>query len=160
IGHERVEAPCLAGAVAVHDDDLRRPSRAGAAHRRVDLLGVQTAALLVHRIAARRLLPLDDSGHALHVADHEDLHRNATSPTSSFRLFSTGTLANSAKSGKNAASAGESARCAPSSTLSANPAPSAEAPHRSPSAPPFATHPTAARISRVSSESAPPINCG
>ena len=44
----------LAGAVAVHDDDLGRPRRLGAAHGGIDLLRVEAAALLVHRGAADR----------------------------------------------------------------------------------------------------------
>src|SRR3972149_6130988 len=42
---------------------------------RVDLFRVELAALLVHRIAARDLGPLDDPGDPLHVADHVDAHR-------------------------------------------------------------------------------------
>src|SRR5581483_4427769 len=71
---ERVEAPRPAGAVVVHDDDLRRAGRLRAAHRRVDLLGVEDAALLVELLAAGALLPLDDAGDALHVADDVDAH--------------------------------------------------------------------------------------
>ena len=74
VGHERVERPAAAGAVAIHDDDLGRPRRFRAAHGRVDLLGVEAPALLVHRVAAARLLPLDDAGDAFHVADDVDLH--------------------------------------------------------------------------------------
>ena len=58
--HERVEGPAAARAVAVHHDDLGRASRLRAAYGRVDLLGVELAALLVHRVAAARLLRLDD----------------------------------------------------------------------------------------------------
>src|SRR6185437_7905418 len=83
---ERVEVPALARAVAVHDDDLGRPGGARAAHRGVDLLRVELAALLVHRVAARHLLPPDDPGDALHVADDVHLHAR-TSPTSSPRLL-------------------------------------------------------------------------
>jgi len=61
--------------VAVHDDDLRRPCSLGSADGRVDLLRVELAALLVHRVAARDLGPLDDAGDPLHVADHVDAHR-------------------------------------------------------------------------------------
>ena len=68
-----LKGPPLAGAVAVHDDDLGRPGRLRAAHRRVDLLGVQLAPLLVHRLAACGLLRLDDPD-ALHVADDVHLH--------------------------------------------------------------------------------------
>ena len=42
--------------------------------RGVDLLRVEAPALLVHRVAAARLLPLDDAGDALHVADDVNLH--------------------------------------------------------------------------------------
>src|SRR5205814_10036737 len=117
-------------------------------------------ALLVHWVTAGRLLPLDEPGHALHVADHEHLHPATTSPTSSPRLFSTGTLANFSRPGRKEASAGESARWAPSSTLSANPAPSGVIPQSRPSAPPFASQPGAARIRFVSSEPSPPISSG
>ena len=63
-----------ARAVAVHDDDLRRAGRLRAAHGGVDLLGVEDAALVVELLAAGRLLPLDDPGDALHVADHVNAH--------------------------------------------------------------------------------------
>ncbi len=73
-GMSELKLQPLAGAVAVHDDDLRRAGRLRAADGGVDLFGVEPAALLVHRVAARRLLPLDDAGDALHVADDVDLH--------------------------------------------------------------------------------------
>ena len=75
---QRVERPALPRAVAVHDDDLRGAGRLRAANGGVDLLGVEPAAFLVHRVAARRLLPLDDAGDALHVAD--DVHFHASPP--------------------------------------------------------------------------------
>ena len=75
---QRVERPALPRAVAVHDDDLRGAGRLRAANGGVDLLGVEPTALLVHRVAARRLLPLDDAGDALHVAD--DVHLHASPP--------------------------------------------------------------------------------
>ena len=71
---ERVERPLLAGAVAVHDDDLGRARRLRAAHGGVDLLGVELAALVVERQAAARLGALDDPGDALHVGDDVDAH--------------------------------------------------------------------------------------
>ena len=74
IGDERVERPLLAGAVTVHDDDLRRARGLCAADRGVDLLGVELAALVVHRGAAERLAAPDDPGDAFHVADHVDAH--------------------------------------------------------------------------------------
>ena len=74
VGHERVERPAAAGAVAVHDDDLGRTGRLRAAHGGVDLLGVEPPPFLVHRVAAARLLPLDDAGDAFHVADDVNLH--------------------------------------------------------------------------------------
>ena len=80
IGHERVERPLLAGAVAVHDDDLGRAGRLRAADGGVDLLGVELPPLLVHRRAAGRLRPLHDPGDALHVADDVDAHRVTLSP--------------------------------------------------------------------------------
>src|SRR5436853_5918726 len=43
--------------------------RSGAADGRVDLLGVELAALLKERAVAAALLPLDDPGAALDVAD-------------------------------------------------------------------------------------------
>ena len=58
IRDERVERPLLAGAVAVHDDDLRRSRGLRAADGGVDLLGVELAALVVHRGAAERLTAL------------------------------------------------------------------------------------------------------
>src|SRR5919198_1276812 len=71
---QRVEGPALARAVAVHDDDLGRAGGLRAADGGVDLLGVEPPTLLVHRVAARRLLPLHDPGDALHVADDVDAH--------------------------------------------------------------------------------------
>ena len=47
----------LARAVAVHDDDLGRAGRLRAAYGGVDLLGVETPALLVHRVAAASSAP-------------------------------------------------------------------------------------------------------
>src|SRR5919197_3625467 len=61
---ERVEAPALAGAVVVHDDDLGRAGGLGAPHGCVDLLGVEAPALLVHDVAADDLLMLHDPGDA------------------------------------------------------------------------------------------------
>ena len=60
--------------MAVHDDDLRRAGRLRAAHGGVDLLGVEDATLVVELLAARHLLPLDDAGDTLHVADDVDAH--------------------------------------------------------------------------------------
>ncbi len=54
------------------------PARARAPDGRVDLLRVELAPLLVERLAAVDLLPLDDAGDALHVADDEDAHRGST----------------------------------------------------------------------------------
>jgi hypothetical protein len=71
---QRVEAPALAGAVVVHDDDLGRPGGLGAPHGGIDLLGVEPPALLVHQVAADDLLVLHDPGDALHVADDVDAH--------------------------------------------------------------------------------------
>src|SRR6188472_1946746 len=50
----------------------------------VDLLRVELPPLLVERLAARRLLPLDDPGDALHVRDDVDAH------ASSLRRIETG----------------------------------------------------------------------
>ena len=61
LGDQRVERPALAGAVAVHDDHLGRAAGAGAAHRGVDLLGVELSPLLVERLAAGDLLPVRDA---------------------------------------------------------------------------------------------------
>src|SRR4051812_19587234 len=78
LGDQRVERVAAAGTVAVHRDDLGRAGGLGAAHGRVDLLGVELAALLEERrVTVRRrarLLALDDPGDALDVADDEDLH--------------------------------------------------------------------------------------
>ena len=74
LGNERVERQLLAGAVAVHDDDLGRSGRLRAAYGGVDLLGVELASFLVERRAAVRLRRLDDPGDALHVADDVDAH--------------------------------------------------------------------------------------
>ncbi len=63
--------------MAVHDDDLRRAGRLRAAYSRVDLLGIEPAPFLVHRLAAGRLLPLDDACDAFHVADDVHLHADA-----------------------------------------------------------------------------------
>jgi hypothetical protein len=66
--------------VAVHDDDLGRACRLRAPYRRVDLLRVELAPFVVGDVAGRavRLLPLDDAGDALHIADDEDLHACVT----------------------------------------------------------------------------------
>src|SRR5207253_671032 len=72
--HERVKRPAAARAVAVHDDELRGAARPRAAHRPVGLLRVELAPLLVHRVAARDLLPLDDARDAFHVADDVYAH--------------------------------------------------------------------------------------
>ena len=81
---QRVERPVAAGAVAVHHHDLGRAARERAADRRVDLLGVEAAALLVAGLAGAHLLPAGDAGDALHVADDQDLHRRIS--TSAARL--------------------------------------------------------------------------
>src|SRR5688572_19258071 len=83
-GDQRVERPTLAGAVAVHDDDLRRARRLRSANRGVDLLRVELAPFLVEPLAAGRLLPLHDPGDALHVRDDVDAH------ASSLRRIETG----------------------------------------------------------------------
>src|SRR5918996_463748 len=80
---ERVERPALARPVAVHDDDLAGARRLRASYCGVDLLGVELARLLVERLAAVHLLPLDDARDALHVADHEDPHAHAPTRSSS-----------------------------------------------------------------------------
>ena len=93
---QRVERPPFAGAVAVHDDDLGRARRLRAAHGRVDLAGVEAASLLVHRVAARDLLPPDDPGDSLHVRHDEDPHdAKVIAPTTSSRLLRTGVSRNS-----------------------------------------------------------------
>src|SRR5262249_10807652 len=71
---QRVEAVRTSGPVVVHDDDLGRAGSLRAAHRRVDLLGVEGAPLVVELLAGGDLLPLDDAGDALHVADDVDAH--------------------------------------------------------------------------------------
>src|SRR5262249_33307438 len=123
----------------------------------VDLARVEAASLLVHRVAARHLLPLDDPGDALHVADDEDLH--AIDPTTSPRLSRTGTVVNDSTPSI-AATAGRRPRVFPSSTLNVHPTPSGERAQSSPSAPPFAIHPGSARISSVSAEPSPPTSSG
>jgi 3-oxoacyl-[acyl-carrier protein] reductase len=60
--------------MAVHDDDLGRAGRLRAAHGRIDLPGVEPTPFLVERLASGHLLPLHDSGDALHVADDVDTH--------------------------------------------------------------------------------------
>src|SRR5207249_11844721 len=74
LGEKRGEVVCAAGAVAVHDDDLGRTGRLRPAHGRVDLFGVEHTALVVGLLATGGLLPLDDAGDALHVADDVDAH--------------------------------------------------------------------------------------
>jgi hypothetical protein len=76
---ERVEGVALAGAVAVHHDDLGAARGLRASHRRVDLMRVELAALLVERLARARLITLDDAGDPLEVADDEDLHPRSLS---------------------------------------------------------------------------------
>src|SRR4029453_5586303 len=74
LGEQRVERVALAGAVAVHDDDLGRPGRLRAADRGVDLPGVELAPLLEHESARIRLVALHDPADALHVADDVNAH--------------------------------------------------------------------------------------
>src|SRR5262249_18322739 len=137
-------------------DDLRRTGRLRAPNCRVDLAGVELAALLVHRVAARRLLPLRDSGDAFHVADDEDLHE--IEPTISPRLLCTSTARNPSIP-STCASAARSPRNAPSSTLNVQASVPSDT-QNSPSAPPFANHPGRARISSVSAEPSPPTSSG
>ena len=125
-----VEGPALAGAVAVHDDDLRGAAGLRTAHGGVDLTGVEAARLLVHRVAARDLLPLDDPGDAFHVADHEDLHR--IEPTTSPSVLRTSTVRNDSMP-STWPIAGRSARVDPSSTLNAQATPSGSSAVRRPS---------------------------
>jgi hypothetical protein len=83
VGNKRVEGPLAARAMTVHDDDLLRPSGLRPTHRRVDLLRIEITSLVVGALLLRsvRLLPLDDSGDAFHVAEDEDLHEPASVPT-------------------------------------------------------------------------------
>ncbi len=74
LGNQRVECPAATGAVAIHDDDLGGAGGLGAAHRRVDLLGVELAALLVHRRTTVDLLPHDDAADSLHVTHDQYAH--------------------------------------------------------------------------------------
>src|SRR5215218_2969178 len=74
LGDQRVERPPLARAVTVHDDDLGRAGSLRPADGRVDLAGVEAAALLEHRVPAVALLPLRDPGDALHVGHDENSH--------------------------------------------------------------------------------------
>ena len=82
LGDQRVEREAAAGAVAVHDDDLRRSGRLRAAHGGVDVLRVELATLLEQRLAGVGLLPPSDAGDALHVADHVDSHGVISTETS------------------------------------------------------------------------------
>src|SRR5207248_404390 len=77
IGHQGVEVPWPARAVAIHDHDLGRTGGAGAPHRRIDLLGVEAAAFLVHLMPTGHLLPLDDARDAFHVANDVDAHHSS-----------------------------------------------------------------------------------
>ena len=58
LGDQRVERVAAAGAVAVHRDDLGRAGRLRAAHGRVDLAGVELAALVEERRVAVRPGPV------------------------------------------------------------------------------------------------------
>ena len=49
-------------------------------HRGVDLLRVQLAGLVEHRLAAVRLAALDDAGDSLEVTDHVDAHAASLDP--------------------------------------------------------------------------------
>ena len=71
---QRVERQVAAGAVTVHDDDLARPGGPRAADGRVDLLGVEGAALLVEGVARADPAPVRDPGDALHVTHDEHAH--------------------------------------------------------------------------------------
>src|SRR4029079_19045677 len=77
---QRVERPFLTSAVTVHHHDLLRASGFRTADGAVDLLGVELATLVVRALLLLTvgLLPLDDSRHAFHVTDDEDLHWVAT----------------------------------------------------------------------------------
>jgi hypothetical protein len=72
---QRIERAVPARAVAVHHDHLARTRRERATDGRVDLLGVEAAALLVAGLVRADLVPARDARDALHVADDEDLHR-------------------------------------------------------------------------------------
>ena len=71
---EGVEQVVAAGAVTVHDDDLLRSGRFRAAYRRIDLLRVEPARLVIERLVAARLPPVDDARDALDVADDVHAH--------------------------------------------------------------------------------------
>src|SRR5579862_3372428 len=77
-GQQRVERVVAARAVAVHDDDLGCSGGLRAAHSCVDLLRVELARLVVERLVAARLRPLDEPGDAFDVADDVDAHRAET----------------------------------------------------------------------------------
>ncbi len=62
------------GAVRVVAYDLGSVGLGGAVDGRVDLAEKQPAALLVGLPGRAALRPVDDPGHALHVARDEDLH--------------------------------------------------------------------------------------
>ena len=94
----------LSGAMAVHDDDLRRAGRLRAANGGVDLLRVELAPLLVQRLAAARLLPLHDAGDALHVRDDVDAHASSVRRIET-GLHDKGVLVTGASSGIGAACA-------------------------------------------------------
>src|SRR5262245_27963614 len=73
--NQRVERPATAGAMTIDDDDLAGSRSLRATHGRVDLLGIELAALFVHRFAALDLIPDDDPADSLHVTHDQDAHR-------------------------------------------------------------------------------------
>jgi hypothetical protein len=75
LGQQRVERQVAARAVAVHHDHLDGAGVERAPHRRVDLLRVEAAPLLVQRAVMAHLRPPADAGDALHVGEHVDAHR-------------------------------------------------------------------------------------
>src|SRR4029450_2006744 len=71
---QRVEGVALAGAVAVHDDDLGAGRGFGTPHRGVDLMRVELAALLVERLARAPLVAPDRSRGPPEGARDEEHH--------------------------------------------------------------------------------------
>jgi hypothetical protein len=63
--------------VAIHDDDLGRARRTGAADSCVDLFRIETPSFLEERLAAVALLGLDDPGDSFDVTDDVNAHESS-----------------------------------------------------------------------------------
>ena len=73
-GNEGIEIPPAARAVTIDHHDLLGAGGLGAAHRRVDFLGVKSPAFVIERRTAGDLFPDDDAAHPFHVRHDQHAH--------------------------------------------------------------------------------------